>query len=276
MKIGIFAKTFDGTSPETVLRATSEAGYEVAQYNMACSGLPSLPDTVPEMAVAEIKAAVAGNKIPLVALSATYNMIHPDRRQRERGHQRLAVLAAVAAELGIPLLTLCTGTRDPDDQWRHHPDNTSKTAWDDFCQSMEVAIRIAEKYDVDLGIEPELANVINSTANAKLLIEQLQSERLKIVLDPANLFEKADLRDQRLIVSTAVETLASRIAISHAKDRRPDGSFAAAGTGILDYDYFLKALKAVGFAGPLITHGLQEGEAPQVARFLRAKLAELA
>ena len=46
MKLGIFAKTFDGTDPRAVLQSVAAAGYAGAQYNMACSGLPSRPDEI--------------------------------------------------------------------------------------------------------------------------------------------------------------------------------------------------------------------------------------
>ncbi len=45
MQIGIFAKTFAGNDADTVLRQSAEAGYEGVQYNMACSGLASMPMT---------------------------------------------------------------------------------------------------------------------------------------------------------------------------------------------------------------------------------------
>jgi len=37
MKLGIFAKTFDGADPSRVLPAVAAAGFAAAQYNMACS-----------------------------------------------------------------------------------------------------------------------------------------------------------------------------------------------------------------------------------------------
>jgi sugar phosphate isomerase/epimerase len=61
--------------------------------------------------------------------------------------------------------------------------------------------------------------------------------------------------------------------MAHAKDRAEDGSFTAAGQGVLDYPFFLGRLREVGFDGPLITHGLSAQEAPGVATFLKEQLA---
>ena len=43
MQVGVFAKTFEGNHPATVLAAIRDAGFSTVQYNMACSGLGSLP-----------------------------------------------------------------------------------------------------------------------------------------------------------------------------------------------------------------------------------------
>ena len=133
---------------------------------------------------------------------------------------------------------------------------------------MAKAIAIAERHNVFLGIEPELANVINSAVKARRLIDEMGSDRLVVVLDPANLFEAEPLEIQRRIVSHAIDLLADRIVMGHAKDRLADGHFATAGTGVLDYPHYLKALRAIGFDGDLVTHGLAAAEAPAVARFL--------
>jgi sugar phosphate isomerase/epimerase len=273
MRLGIFAKTFAGAQPGVVLSAVAAAGYETAQYNMACSGLDAMPEEAPPDAVETIRAAAAKTGVKLVALSGTYNMIHPDPEARALGHRRLDVIAETAARLAIPLVTLCTGSRDPHDQWRAHRDNDAADAWSDLVASMATAVEIAERHGVDLGIEPELANVMNSAKKARRLIDEMGSARLKIVLDPANLFEVAALPEQRRIVAEAVDLLGSRIVMGHAKDRTAAGDFCAAGQGVLDYPHYLGCLARAGFDGPLVTHGLAAADAPGVARFLRQSLA---
>lgn len=272
MKLGIFAKTFDGADPSRVLPAVAAAGFAAAQYNMACSGLPAMPDTIPKDAARAVSAAATAAGVVIVAVSGTYNMIHPDLATRAKGHERLAVLAAAAAGLSTRLVTLCTGTRDPVDQWRNHPGNHTPDAWRDLLAAMETAVGIADRHDVELGIEPELANVVNSAEQARRLLDEIGSPRLKIVLDPANLFETASIASQRDTISAAVDLLADRIVMGHAKDRTATGAFTAAGTGILDYPHYLSCLKRVGFNGPLVTHGLAAAEAEGVARFLRGAL----
>ncbi|TIO09603.1 sugar phosphate isomerase/epimerase [Mesorhizobium sp.] len=269
MQIGVFAKTFPGSEPASVLAAVRDAGFAVTQFNLACAGLPSMPDAVPSDAIRAIAVASDASGVALVALSGTYNMAHPDRAVRDNGLRRLGAVIEAAATLSVPLVTLCTGTRNPDDQWAYHPDNANPLAWADMASEMEKALELAERHGVDLGIEPEQANIVTSAGDAMRLIAEMGSKRLRIVLDPANLFEQANPEEARAIVAGAVERTAGHVAMAHAKDRFADGRFATAGRGVVDFADFVARLKASGFDGPLVTHGLSAEEAPGVARFLK-------
>jgi sugar phosphate isomerase/epimerase len=273
MRIGIFAKTFPGSDPATVLAAARAAGYASVQYNLACSGLPSLPDAIPDAATAAIRAAATGTGMAIAALSGTCNMIHPDPARRAADLARLSRVIAAAPAIGAPMVTLCTGTRNPDDMWAAHPGNAAPEAWADLVAALEPACAEAELLGVKLGIEPELANVIDSAAAARRLLDTLASPALAIVLDPANLVEAAAPDARRDIIARAVDLLGDRIALAHAKDRAADGRFATAGQGVIDFPHLVACLRGAGFAGDLVTHGLTAAEAPATAAFLARLLA---
>ena len=99
-----------------------------------------MPTSVPPETIARIRAATAATGVALAALSRHLQHVHPDPAVRADGRRRLAVVIEAAAELGIPLVTLCTGTRDPDDQWRHHPDNGDPSAWADMAAEIAAAL----------------------------------------------------------------------------------------------------------------------------------------
>ena len=269
MQIGIFAKTFAVKAAVPVLKAVGDAGYDVAQFNMACVGMPSMPDVIAPELAEEIAKASAATGVAIAAVSGTYNMIHPDPAMRADGMDRLAAIIHAAPLMGTRLVTLCTGTRDPQDQWKHHPENPSAGAWRDLLGELAKAVTLAEDNGVDLGIEPELSNVVSSAEQAHRLISEMQSPRLRIVLDPANLFEVATVDESRSIIARAVDILGGRIVMVHAKDRRADGGFVVAGKGVIDFPHLIGCLRSAGLDGPLVTHGLHEDEAAGVAAFLR-------
>jgi sugar phosphate isomerase/epimerase len=272
--IGIFAKTFPRPTLEENLDAVGAHQLSVVQYNLACAGLPSLPERIEPALAQRIAAAAASRRIAIAAVSGTFNMIDPIRERRDSGIRRLGQLAGVCHLLGTNIITLCTGTRDLDDMWRGHPANGHPDAWADLLRAMEQALAIAEEHDLWLAIEPETANVVDSPAKAARLLDELRSPRLKIIIDPANLFRVEDLPDQRQILEAAFDRLGCDIVLAHAKDIRVvDGTIhhVAAGTGVLDYARYLTLLRHT--AVPLIVHGLAEQEVEPALAFLRRALA---
>jgi sugar phosphate isomerase/epimerase len=272
--IGIFAKTFPRPTPEANLDAVRSHGLGVVQYNLACAGLPSLPDQIEPRLARQIATAAASRRIAIAAVSGTFNMIDPIGERRDAGLRRLGQLAGACALLGTKIITLCTGTRDPDDMWRGHPANGRPDAWAELLAAMEQAIAIAEEHDLWLAVEPETANVVDSPARARRLLDELGSPRVKIIIDPANLFHVEDLANQRPILDAAFDLLGPDIVLAHAKDVCVgDGTIhhVAAGTGVLDYQHFLALLRSIPV--PLIVHGLAETEVEGALAFLRRALA---
>ena len=270
MKIGVFAKTFSGDTPAKVMAAAASAGFASVQYNMACSGLSSLPDEISDELAVAVAAASKQTGVAVSAISATYNMAHPSGAARKAGRKSFAVIAAKARSMGSNLLTLCTGSRDPNDQWRNHPQNVTSDAWGDMVQEFVHLIGIAEREDIYLGIEPELGNVVSTPAKAVALIKEMQSKRLRIVFDAANLFEHAQTTDVRKLIELGVERLSGHIALAHAKDRDAKGVPCAPGKGVIDFEHYFKTLKAAGFTGDVIAHGFTAKEASAVSQLLKS------
>jgi sugar phosphate isomerase/epimerase len=252
-------------------------GLRYTQFNLACAGLPTLPDHIDPATTSMIRREFAARDLTMAALSGTYNMIHPDPAKRHDGLQRLRVLAAACADMGTSIITLCTGTRDLANMWRAHPDNDTAAAWNDLIAAMQEALAIAEQHNVTLAFEPEPANVVNRPAKGRRLLDELRSPRLKVVMDAANLFHKGDLARMPEVLDEAFLLLGGDIVLAHAKDLIQDGEagHVAAGTGKLDYDRYLALLRSAGYGGPLILHGLDEGEIDGSVAFLRARLARL-
>jgi sugar phosphate isomerase/epimerase len=275
MKLGIFAKTFSRPTFEDVLDAIIEHGITQVQFNLVCAGVPTLPDSIDHELIARVRSAFEARMLDMAALSGTFNMIHPDHAERQRGLKRLAVLAPAAREMGAPMITLCTGTRDPKNMWAAHPENRTESAWSDLLRSMETALKIAEQSDVSLGIEPEVTNVVSSAQKARALLDAFRSPRLKIVMDPANLFAKGGLARMHEILDEAFDLLGPDIALAHAKDISKDGDAGheAAGTGMLDYDAYIANLRRIEFNGALILHSLTEAQVPDAVRFVRQKMS---
>ncbi|HEX7170622.1 MAG TPA: sugar phosphate isomerase/epimerase, partial [Rubrobacter sp.] len=205
--------------------------------------------------------------------------IHPDPEVRRVGLRRLGVLAGACGRLGTSTITLCTGTRDPENMWRRHPDNATPEAWWDLLSTMQEALETADEYGVTLAFEPEINNVVDSAEKGRRLLDEMRSPRLKVIMDAANLFDAGDparrLSRQEEILDEAFVLLGGDLLLAHAKDVKGSGEIVAAGKGDLDYDLYLKHLNDAGYGGPLVVHGLAEEEVEGSLAFLRRKLAEV-
>jgi sugar phosphate isomerase/epimerase len=276
MRLGIFAKTFQRPTLAQVLDAVVENGFDCVQFNFACVGLPSMPERILPGVAEQIAREMNQRSISMAAVSGTFNMIHPEAAKRQDGLRRLAAMARVCRLLNTSTITLCTGSRDAENMWCSHPLNRSPEAWRDLIASLSAALEMTEAAGVTLGIEPETANVIDSAANARKLLDEMKSPRLKIILDAANLLLPGDGPRMKSIIDEAVDLLADKIIAAHAKDFLDNGAtveHVAAGKGILDYGHYVAKLHSAGFSGPLILHGLEENEVSDSRRFVQAALA---
>lgn len=272
MELGVFSKTFERDSLEKVLDAVKHYGFSTMQFNWSCAGLPPMPDKIPTEVVERIQEACETRALTIAAVSGTYNMIHPDQHEREKGLKRLEVMASVCKDIGTSVITLCTGSRSIESMWKHHSDNNTLEAWKDLVEQLEQAVTIAEKYKVVLGIEPEISNVINSAVKARQLLDDFQSKHLGIIMDAANIYHPGELPDTQGVLQKAFDLLGADIVMAHAKDVKANGEFTAAGQGDVDYPLYFKLLKDVGFEGVLIVHGQSEAETPDVVKFLKRNL----
>jgi sugar phosphate isomerase/epimerase len=276
LRLGIFAKTFRREGLNETLDAVLASGLQTIQFNLALSGGPPLPGEISAGLAARVVEETEHRGLAIAAVSGTYNMAHPDPGVRADGERRLEVLIAAAPAMGIPVVTLCTGSRDAADMWRRHPDNGSPEAWRDMREALERALPLAEARGVTLAIEPERNNVVDGAAAARRLLDELRSTQLKVVIDAANLFSNDDLNLQSEILREAFGLLGDDLVLAHAKDVRNDGTIVAAGRGNLDYELYLTLLRDAAPGIALILHGLAETEVAGSVSFLEAGLARTA
>ena len=97
IRLGIFAKTFVRPSLEATLDAVASHGLSCVQFNMACVGLPTLPEAIEPALAAEVADAFRARGLEMAAVSGTFNMIDPDRARRRR-----RPASARRAGLGLP------------------------------------------------------------------------------------------------------------------------------------------------------------------------------
>jgi sugar phosphate isomerase/epimerase len=312
MHLGIFAKTFPRQTLEETLDAVAGHGLLHVQFNMSCMGLATLPDRLDEGSCVWIAQALHERGLTMAAISGTFNMCDPSDSRLENNLRRLEVLAAACRWLDTRIITLCTGTLDSHDMWRWHPENVRKSTWDRLLKTMREAVKIADRHEVTLAIEPEIKNVVSSAMRARRLLDDIGSPWLKVVIDPVNLFYGGELGRLHETLNEAFDWLGPDIVLAHAKSPpvlekspmmglgeietlldlsigrvRPDiaeelRAKMATEEGVNElrqtlrwqpfYQPYLTGLVTIGFRNALVMHGLEESEVFATTAFLQTML----
>ena len=275
MELGVFSRTYQLPGPDRIFAQAAQDGFQAIQFNFSSAGLASLPKEWPEAIVRGVLASAKQSGLSICALSGTYNMAHPDAARRQADRIGFANVVRSAQLMQAPLVTLCTGTRNATDMWSAHPDNGSAAAWNDLRGEIDFALELAERHGVALGVEPEPGNVVRDATHARRLLDEVDSPRLKIVMDAANLLPAERQARQREVISEAVALLGADLALVHTKDVGAAGEAVAAGRGIVDFPHFLKAVLSTGYRCPLVSHNFPEKDAASVSTYLKRVLAEI-
>ncbi len=262
MELGIFESVFVRSSVDEAFRAVAEAGFASVQFDFASAGFDPWVDTISIEDAASIREAADRTGVRIPAVSGTYNMAHPDPDHRATGLRGFAQVCSRAGVLGASFVTLCTGTRNTSSMWRIHPDNGADDAWNDMIDSVSRALEIADQYGVTLVVEPEPANVVSSAIKARKLLDQSTSQRLRIVLDPANIVLSDRSRSPAVVLAESFDVLGPDIVLAHAKDLSSANEFCAAGTGIVPWELYWRLLDGIGYEGDVIFHTLTEADVP--------------
>lgn len=297
MHLGIMARTFPRPTFEETLDVIADRGLTQVQFNMSCTGLPTLPERMDENHCVWIARSFRERGLTMAAISGTFNLCDPDPSRLAENLRRLDLLAAACRWLDTRIITLCTGTRDPDDMWKWHPENVRRSAWDSLVASIREAVQIADRHEVILAFEPERHNVVNSVARARMLLDTIGSPWLKVVLDPANLLRPGELERREEMMDEAFDWLGTEVVLVHAKPpetgcssdetmsqvecRRRDPasllikqytidelkkikSIPRVSCHLFEVEHFfrpfIKRLATVGYGGAVVMHGMAESE----------------
>lgn len=279
--LGVMVREVKRPSLEESLERIRMMGFECVQFKLSTLGLPTLPEKLPHGKAGEIGATLWAFGLNLAAISGTFNTAHPNKEEREAGITGMRTLCEAAEEMGTNIITISTGTRNPEHLWRSHPDNESPEAWQVMKKTMREIIRIAEANSVHLAFEIEVSNIVNTIDKAVRLIDEIESDNLNIVMDPANLLFREDLPRQIEIFDEALSHLGNKIVLTHAKDvgdydeETGELKRVPAGKGRLDFAGFYRLLENTGYQGPVIIHSLLEEDMPESRTFLLNTLAQI-
>ena len=140
----------------------------------------------------------------------------------------------------------------------------SEEAYQRVLSTIREVLDEAKKYDVCVGIEGVYCFVINTPLKMKRLLDDLDSDNVKVIFDPVNYLNIDNYKEQDKMINDIFELCADKICVLHAKDFTVvNGEFKSAKPteGMLNYELIIKKMKEHNLDIPIICEEISEDEA---------------
>ena len=158
------------------------------------------------------------------------NLIHPDPAERQANLSYFRAMMEVGRHMGVRrFITEAGHYQDPKAPEPSVPLHFQDAVWTQCLATFKELARLAEPFEATVLLEPFYRSFLASAKRTRVFLEEINSPRIRALLDPANLIEVNDLDEM-------FQQLGPWIDCIHAKDRRlHTEAGVAAGAGSLDY-----------------------------------------
>lgn len=154
-----------------------------------------------------------------------YNPLSTDREAQVRETDLLERALPLAAATGCPYIVICGGNYHPSGFGAGDRRNFTDKALDEIAEALTPLLRLAEDNEVKLSIEPYLKTAIHSPARFLALWGRVQSDALRVNIDPTSLYDYWDLWNPQATVERVCTDLAGHYGLVHVKEVALDEGF---------------------------------------------------
>lgn len=191
-----------------------------------------------------LKNLFAKNEVDIAVLGCYLNLANPNKEKLEQITHRYMAHIRFASWLGCGVVGTETGA--PNEGYKYEPACHSEEALEIFINGLRPVVKYAEQMGVVVAIEPVWKHIVYNPKRARQVLAAIGSPNLQIILDPVNLLDYCNYKDQVAIVKEAIEILGDDIAMIHIKDFIPEDeklTSVGAGLGMMDYTDIMKFIK---------------------------------
>ncbi|MFV1964821.1 MAG: sugar phosphate isomerase/epimerase family protein [Pirellulaceae bacterium] len=204
-----------------------------------------LSDLTPERCK-EIADTYRSAGIDIHSIGVYTNLIHPDEAERKANLAYFEEMMKVGAHMGVRTFITEAGHYHGEGPAPAVPYDFQEEVWKMTVATGKQLAKIADGYDATVLVEPFFQGFFASAKRTRLFLEEVDSPRIRALLDPANLLELNDLEEM-------FDQLGPWIDCLHGKDRKLHVRRGVpAGQGDLDYPKFVTLVAAQTPSAPLI------------------------
>ena len=134
---------------------------------------------------------LADANLDLVQFGITYEecLFHPDVAVREAAIASVQSGMATAAALNAHHYLFRPGSLNPDGAWTSHRDNHLPESMERLIETLKPIAAHAEQQELTLVMETHAVSIMGSPEICREVVERVESERLRIVMDFVNHFQ---------------------------------------------------------------------------------------
>ncbi len=268
MNIGIVTLTFPNRTNEEAAQIIADSGFEYLQL-FFCQTDSNYWRYNGRADVSHIRGSECQRiiepyrqrNLEVTALGVYTNPIEPDDVEWEENLNYFYEMMRIASEMGIKVL-ITEGGHVHREGREDLGATMSEDSWNRIIQFARRLIGKAEEYDVVIAFESYFLTQLSSAKRARDFIEIVDSDRIRIMFDPANLLPNNSLDEM-------FSQLRPYIVGIHAKDRKIGvHGGVPAGQGDLDYARFVQLCKECVPDLPIIIEYVTEENFPQAKEHL--------
>ncbi len=217
----------------------------------------------------EIAATYRDNGVGIHSLGVYTNLIHPDADERAANLAYFEAMMVIGGHLGVrTFITEAGHYHDPKLPGPRIPLEFQDEVWPRMIATTRSLDAIAARHDARILFEPFYRGFLASAKRLRLFLEEIQSPRIRALLDPANLIELNDLDEMFQQLGPWIDCL-------HAKDRKlHTDRGVAAGKGDLDYRRFVTLAARHTPTAPLVLEYVGATNYQQALAHLRGAMRE--
>jgi sugar phosphate isomerase/epimerase len=217
-------------------------------------------------AIAELYRAAG---VSIHSIGVYTNLIHPDPAERTANLDYFEAMMRVGRQMGVGRFITEAGHYHPEEAAPRVPHHFQEDVWKMTVATGKELAKRAERYDATVLVEPFFRGFFASAKRTRVFLEEVDSPRIRALVDPANLLELNDLEEM-------FEQLGPWIECLHAKDRKLHVDRGVpAGQGDLDYGRFVALAAERTPAAPLILEYVGSKDYKQALAHLRDTMREV-
>lgn len=140
----------------------------------------------------------------------------------------------------------------------------TEEAYQHLLKTVKELVFEGEKYGVDVAIEGVHLFVINTPQIMERLMNDVNSDNIKVIFDPCNLINMKNYKEQDKIINDMFDLVGDKIVAIHAKDfsvENGEMKHADLGEGMLNYKLIFEKMREHKLDIPIICEGYNEDEA---------------